>query len=178
MNNKGFTLVELLATIVIISIVGLIAYFSGLSYIDNAGKKLEENFLSEISKEIDVFLQLYSMKFEKTASQWSFEKKGAGSEVRIVDVWKMKLDDSDYKFTLQDLVSELNITDKFQNPRTEGVCSIDQIEIEVYKDSDYVYYYYVDMSNDTIGCSALSNIDTRPDKLKEVLCGGGIIDAC
>ena len=138
MNNKGFTLVELLATIVIISIVGLIAYFSGLGYIDNAGKKLEENFLNEISKEIDTFLQLYSMNFEKIASQqWSFEKKGAGSEVRIVDVWKMKLDDS-----------------------------------------DYVYYYYVDMSNDTFGCSALSNIDTRPDKLKEVLCGGGIIDAC
>lgn len=176
MNNKGFTLVELLATIVVISVIGGIAYTSVTSYINTSKIKAEEKFLDEISTEIESYLGLFYDKFDEVSdTRKELTKQISTSSTDTVDVWKIQIDDADDLFTLQDLMNDLKTTDEFKNPRTGGVCDAANITIEVYKDEDYVYYYYVEMTKKSIDCTALSDIDTRPADLR---CKLGIIGAC
>ena len=58
-------------------------------------------------------------------------------------------------------------------PNTEIMKEVEK-EIKVYKDSDYVYYYYVDLSETNTSCDISEEngiIDTRPQKLKEAIEG-------
>ncbi len=182
MNQKGFTLVELLAVIVIISILGAIASAAVIHYISSSKSKAEEKFLDEISTEIESYIGLNSNEFIKGSQEYSFEKViirqdtdviGSWEQVRTTTAWKMYFRTGE--FTLQTLIDGLQMTEEFQNPNTGEVCLADKIKIEVYKDSDYVYYYCVNMSSAEIGCTASGNIDTRPDNLKSVV---GNTEAC
>ena len=175
MNNKGFTLIELLAVIVILSLIGVISYTSVLNYIDTTKIKAEEKFLNEISNEIESYLGLYGgTNFKKVGREIEFYKNVTNINSVKVKAYKLVLKDGN-NFTLKTLIDTLKTTDKFQNPRTEKICDEDRINIEVYRDSDYVYYYYVNMTDPNIGCTALNDIDTRSDKLK---CSLGISGAC
>ena len=176
MNRKGFTLIEVLATIVIISILGAVAYTGVTSYIKTSKEKAEDKFLDEIKSEIDSYISLNSADFKKTGETISFNKqvvkKGGTSKTnqaeikKSVSVWQVKKDGNDY-LTFNDLINNLKMTDKFQNPNTGKICS-NNIEIEIYKDSDYVYYYCVNMK-EAEGCPSSKNIDTRPQELKNIM---------
>jgi len=173
MNNKGFTLIELLAAIVIISVVGTIAYTAVNGYINTSKKKAEEKFLDEISTEIESYLGLYGIKnFNQVGTEIIFDKytDENGDNHYTATAWELELNVGG-NFTLNTLLaSDLGMNkDKFQNPRTGEFCKSSDIEIDVYKDSDYVYYYYVNMTDNNIGCTALKDIDTRPDNLKNAI---------
>lgn len=180
MNQKGFTLVEVLATIVIISVLGLIAYTSVTSYIKNSKQKAEDKFFADIENQIDSYIALNSAQFRIVGSDYEFTKKVISSSgTSVTNSWTQPInakayltkieDNGDNIFTLKDLIDDLKVTDKFQNPNTNGICN-DDIEIEVYKDSDYVYYYYVNMKAKGIGCTASKNINTIPDNLMTEIC--------
>ena len=180
MNRKGFTLVEVLATIVIISILGVVAYTGVTNYIKTSKEKAEDKFLDEIKSEIDSYISLNSAGFKKVGNTISFEKlivkKGTSvtnqTEVKkSATAWKVQI--SGKNLTFDDLINNLKMTDKFQNPNTGEICS-NNIEIEIYKDSDYVYYYCVNMK-EAQGCPSSKNIDTRPQELKKIM---GETDIC
>lgn len=178
MNRKGFTLVEVLATIVIISILGVVAYTGVTNYIKTSKEKAEDKFLDEIKSEIDSYISLNSADFKKASDSKtiSFDKlvvkKGGTSETnqaevkKNVDAWQVRKNGNNY-LTFGDLINNLKMTDKFQNPNTGEICS-NNIEIEIYKDSDYVYYYCVNMK-EADGCPSSKNIDTRPQELKNIM---------
>ena len=182
MNRKGFTLIEVLATIVIISILGVVAHAGVTNYIKTSKEKAEDKFLDEIKSEIDSYISLNSADFKKVGETKSFDKlvvkKGGTSETnqaevrKNVSVWQVKKDGNDY-LTFGDLITNLKMTDKFQNPNTGKICS-NNIEIEIYKDSDYVYYYCVNMK-EAEGCPSSKNIDPRPQELKSIM---GETDIC
>ncbi len=175
MNRKGFTLVEVLATIVIISILGVVAYAGVTNYIKTSKEKAEDKFLDEIKSEIDSYISLNSADFKKVGDTISFEKqvvkKGGTSETNQAEVkksaiaWQVRKNGKN--LTFDDLINNLKMTDKFQNPNTGEICS-NNIEIEIYKDSDYVYYYCVNMK-EAEGCPSSKNIDTRPQELKNIM---------
>lgn len=178
MNQKGFTLVELLATIVILSVLGVIAYTSVNNYIKTSKEKAEDKFLDGIATDIDSFISLNSKNFKKTGSEISFDKvvykseiNGTKSYSKHATAWKMECENSvDFKhcdngFTLQSLITGLKLDGTYENPNTNDVCDAKNIPIEVYKDSDYVYYYFVNMK-EAAGCKSSKNIDTRPEGLK------------
>ncbi len=181
MNRKGFTLVEVLATIVIISILGVVAYTGVTNYIKTSKEKAEDKFLDEIKSEIDSYISLNSADFKKVGNTISFDKivvkKGGTSETnqaevkKNVDAWQVRKNGKN--LTFDDLITNLKMTDKFQNPNTGEICS-NNIEIEIYKDSDYVYYYCVNMK-EAQGCPSSKNIDTRPQELKNIM---GETDIC
>ena len=178
MNRKGFTLIEVLATIVIISILGVVAYAGVTSYIKTSKEKAEDKFLDEIKSEIDSYISLNSAEFKKVGEPISFNKlvvkKGGTSKTNQAEIkksataWQVKKDGNDY-LTFGDLITNLKMTDKFQNPNTGGICSSKDIKIEIYKDDiDYVYYYCVNMKQ-AKGCPSSKNIDTRPQELKDAM---------
>lgn len=176
MNRKGFTLIEVLATIVIISILGVVAYGGVTNYIKTSKEKAEDKFLDEIKSEIDSYISLNSADFKMVGDKKSFEKqvvsKGGTSKTNQAEVkkeaffWQVKIGGTG-NLTFGDLINNLKMTDKFQNPNTDGICS-NNIEIEIYKDSDYVYYYCVNMK-EAEGCPSSKNIDTRSDELKNII---------
>ena len=62
MNNKGFTLVELLATVLILSIITGIATISYTSYLKKTKSKAEEIFKENVSNYIDAFISANTSK--------------------------------------------------------------------------------------------------------------------
>ena len=62
MNNKGFTLVELLATIIILGLITGISVMSYTSYLNNAKSKTEEVFKNNVSDYIDAFISANTSK--------------------------------------------------------------------------------------------------------------------
>ena len=182
MNRKGFTLIEVLATIVIISILGAVAYTGVTSYIKTSKEKAEDKFLDEIKSEIDSYISLNSAALKQVGEKKKFDKvvvkKGGTSKTNQAEVkkeaffWQVKIYDAEKKdfvnLKFGDLITNLKMTDKFQNPNTGKICSND-INIEIYKDSDHVYYYCVNMKEATTGCPSSKNIDTRSDELKKII---------
>ena len=187
MNNKGFTLIELLAVIVILAIVGVIGYNSVLKIVATSKERAEEKFLEDISKQIETYIELNSINLINTSTKYEFDKtviksgnksgmydassKSTAYVVRYNDGGTLRV------VTFADLISSLKMTDKFKNPKTNGVCK-NSIQVLIYRDTDYVYYYYVNMKQSTNGCSASSNIDTRPQSLRSVMCSKGVTNAC
>jgi prepilin-type N-terminal cleavage/methylation domain-containing protein len=186
MNNKGFTLVELLATIVIISILGVIAYTSVSSYIKTSQDKAEDKFLDEVSTEVESYISLYSGNFktDKTSPSYNFDKvvkssinaEGtAGSDVtRAVTGYKMIRTDGN-EFTLSNIINDLKTTEKFVNPKTNKECSASEVKISVFMDSDFVYYYYVDFngtdtSDGECDVPKRKNINTLPANFQNAIC--------
>ena len=137
MNNKGFTLVELLATIVILGIVMGIATYGVISAIDSSKKKSEEIFVSKFASAIESYLALNGDKLgEKDGGEGS-------SNQNLIELNSFKLSDLADK----DFIDK----DKFINPRNKKNCYIADAEIMAFRDEQYVYYYYFDFKQLGVG---------------------------
>ena len=64
-NKKGFNLVELLATLVILSLVVGISVVGIIGSIDNAKKKAEKEFLNQLANAVDVYMNTCASGTEK-----------------------------------------------------------------------------------------------------------------
>lgn len=175
MNRKGFTLIELLATIVILSIIGGIATYGVINTINTSKLKSEKIFVDKLSNLIDDYLDLYSPTI-KTGNSYSFVKCkniDCSENYSITAIQMLKANGEVIK--ISDLVDKhiINYED-LVNPKNKEKCFDNNAnpEIVVYKDSDYVYHYYVDLSNTNTKCDiTLENalINNMPKKLTEVL---------
>ena len=160
MNNKGFTLVELLAVLVLLSLnKGITLSVFGVN-LGETKKKTEEVFVETIKDALDMYLTSKEArglnfnsecgnKLEKTHGDVSVYKAiyidrntGVTRNTNFLDVIN-----SEYRPIVQkDLV---NPADK-----DTACANASNIEITIYRDSDYVYYYSVSKSE--FGC--LKNI--------------------
>ena len=68
MNRKGFTLVELLATLVVLSIVMGISIVGILGSLENAKKKTEKEFLTQLSNSVDAYITMCLSKYNVNKS--------------------------------------------------------------------------------------------------------------
>ena len=161
MNNKGFTLVEMLAVIVILAAVGGIATYGVTRAINISKEKTEDVFIEKISDSIDGYIGLnyrnttsnsYLIR-ENINSAISFEKKISSNEDLIsgnivsqsTNVWEVKLYNKETEIysnlQLQDIL-DANITESknLVNPKNNKQCT--NADIAIYMDSDSVFYYY------------------------------------
>lgn len=168
MNNKGFTLVELLATIIILSIVMGIATSGVISYINTSKKRSEKIFVDKLENSIDAYLNLNGRTLETLDSIPSADfqkcKDATCGDSYIATAHQLK------SIHLQDLVTaNLVELDKVINPKNKKNCLNNaNPEVVIFKDSDYVYYYYVDLSGNKTSCEISdenSLISTLPKKL-------------
>lgn len=150
MNRKGFTMIELLAVIVVLGIV-LIITFPNISDIFKGSKlKSEEAFMDRISQSIDSYVTLNSSNITFDKQTGTFEKV-LGTATQTVDVYKGTI-------TIQTIINDGIITEKdYKNPGNENVgCNVNA-EIEVYRDSDYVYCHKI--KKDSLECLTQDYID-------------------
>ena len=154
MDNKGFTLVEVLATIVILAVIMGIASYGVLNVIKTSKEKSEKIFLDKLGETIETYIKQNKFNFE-------FEDSAAGSftKCRMVkdDGSCFEEDPEQVSFskiktpiklkTIQD--SNLINNNIIINPKNKLECISTEInpEIDIYRDEDMVYYYYVNMSN-------------------------------
>lgn len=141
MNNKGFTLVELLSVLVLLSIiVGITMSVMGVNLRDTK-KKTEEIFVDTIKDSLDMYLTSRDVKGLSFSTQCSNVLKKTHGDVMVYKVntnFKTVID-SEYKpITQKDLV---NPADK------DNACANAlNIDITIYRDDDYIYYYSVNKS--------------------------------
>lgn len=143
MNRKGFTLIELIATIVLLGIVATIAIVSGSNIFGSAKNKTEEVFVATIKDSLDMYItsaQAKSLLEGGTKCSNTLKKSYGNVNVYKVMTTFKSVIDSEYKpITQDDLV----------NPSNEEVTCKDanSININIYRDDDYVYYYSVNMGD-------------------------------
>lgn len=145
MNNKGFTLVELLATLVILALVVGLSLSAFNFNFGNAKKKTEEVFVDTLRDAVDTYL---SSEFGNLKSYDECPNPLEKKYNTNVRVYKVK-DNDDSSITFKDIIDSdyKPITESdLINPANEKKCSTDAV-INVYRDEDYIYYYSIAKSN-------------------------------
>lgn len=170
MNNKGFTLIEMLAVVVILAIVGGIATVGVINTINTSKLKSEKIFVAKVSNLIDDYLDLYKPT-QKVGEEKNFQKCANSncSETKVVKAIQVQKS-VDNPVYLSDLVNTGIIdSSKLVNPKNKKPClNGNDPEIKVYRDEEYVYYYYVDLSELNTSCDISDEngiINTLPDDL-------------
>ena len=161
MDNKGFTLIEVLAVVVILSLLVLLVGRGVSGAIEASRLRSEDVFVDKIASLIDDYLDYVTLNsgsfieddssdvivFDKCYDYNGLGECRSDSSVSV-KANLMKKDDGS-SITLRDLVDTGLISeDDLVNPRVNERCSnLDNTEIYLFKDSDYVYYYFVDLSD-------------------------------
>lgn len=148
MNRKGFTLVELLATLVVLGIVVGISVVSISSIVRNTKKKSEDVFVETIKDSMEVYLSSGNVKklnFDNVCGNTLSKVHGDVNVYKVTTTFQSVLNLTSKPITQDDLI----------NPSNKEKCkNANNINIDIYYDDDYVYYYKIDKSN--FGC--LENI--------------------
>lgn len=175
MNNKGFTLVEMLAVVVVLSVVLGIATNGVLSYIEASKKKSEVVFITNLEKYIENYLDFYKTELSLTNNSYIFKKCKKSNNENCIEVSAYELT----SFTITDMTeAEIKLVENNEliNPANKKQCFENtNPSIKVYKDDDYVYYYYLDLENNN-DCQLSSNnfiITNIPQNLCQKINEGG-----
>ena len=137
MNRRGFTLVELLATLVILGIVTSIVLIGINGGFNNAKDKTEDVFVKTVKDAMDIYLDSDAKKLNFSKVEVCTLNKTHG---------KSKVYKSSDNITLNNIInSEFHpITqDDLVNPVNSSKCDKNTI-VNIYRDEDYVYYYEID----------------------------------
>lgn len=149
MNNRGFTLVELLATIIILSIIVGVGVMTYTNYLDSSKERTEEVFKKNISDYIDAFITANTGKLTDDTLEGN-------------NVYKVKY--NNHAITFQDIIDDNIITqNNLTNNTNKKKCSVNT-NITIYRDNNYVYCYAVE----------LDCLDSNDNKLTN--CSSYIID--
>ncbi len=137
MNRRGFTLVELLATLVILGIVTSIVLIGINGGFNNAKDKTEDVFVKTVKDAMDIYLDSDAKKLNFSKVEVCTLNKTHG---------KSKVYKSSDNITLNNIInSEFHpITqDDLVNPVNSSKCDKNTV-VNIYRDEDYVYYYEID----------------------------------
>lgn len=161
MNRKGFTLIELLAVIVVLGLVLLISVPIISDAYTKSKIKSEEVFVDRLTQAIDSYVKLNS-------DTINFNENGTGTKtVNEKDTYNItyQMGTIDIKKIIDDGI----LTQKdFVNAGNKDATCNTTAEVEVYKDSDFVYCYKV--HKDSLGCLT--------KEYKSTIKGDYAIDTC
>lgn len=158
MNRKGFTLIELLAVIVVLGLVTLISVPIISDAYTKSKIKSEEVFVDRLSQAIDSYVKLNGIEYQSTGNGRKTEN---GKEYDIT--YQMGT------ITINDIIKDGILTQKdFVNAGNKDITCNTDTEVEVYKDSDFVYCYK--MKKDNLSCLT--------DAYRETVDGEYAIDTC
>ena len=145
MNRKGFTLTELLATLVVLGIIMGITLVSTMGGFRNSKDKTEDVFISTIEDALDMYLDsdARNFKINKENPEECQIKKTHG----IVNVYKVV--DKTFEDVINSRYSPLTESE-LVNPANKEVKCNTSASVTIYRDDDYVYYYKV--SRSSFGC--------------------------
>ena len=156
MNRRGFTLVELLATIVILGLVMGIALVTVNSGFGDTKNDTEEVLIDTIEDALDIYLDsdARELSFSKTPICILSKTHGKTNVYKATTTFQSVID-SDYKpITQKELVNPAN------KDKNNFKCNnANTISINIYRDDDLIYYYEVDKSQ--FGCLNTDGVITN-----------------
>lgn len=144
LNKKGFTLIELIAVIVILSIILVFVVPNLLDTYKRSKLKTEKAFVDQLSKGIESYITLYNADLNFVADGTAtkiVEKKDKDNKI-VRDEYSVDIYKVNEGIKVKDIIDK-NIIEasEYRNPgNREVTCSQDAI-IEVYRDSDFVYCF-------------------------------------
>ena len=166
MNRKGFTLVELLAVIVLVALVLAIAIPTSIVSYKKAKLKTEDVFVKRLSEVVEDYISLGSQellegdKFQFQQLSGNYRKTDTG--IGLAEDWNnYKVYKTTKTVAIEDLIKQnLLFEAKYINPNnknysyikdgiTHNTCNLDA-EIEIYKDSEAVYCHKIRFNS--LGC--------------------------
>ena len=144
-KKNGFTMVELLATLVILGIVITIVIITVSNSFGNAKNKTEEVFIKTIEDAMTIYLDSDARKLNYSVVAGELRKSRG-----TVKIYKGNKVDGG-TLTFNDVINSeyrpINVVD-LVNPANEKVQCFEgtpaDIPIAIYRDSDYVYYYKIE----------------------------------
>ena len=145
MNRKGFTLIELLAVIVVLGLVVLISVPIISDASTKSKIKSEEVFVDRLTQAIDSYVKLnsdtisFSCKIDKCEGTKTVNEKDTYNITYQMGI-----------ITINDIINDGILTQKdFVNAgnNNKNVSCDPNAEVEVYKDSDFVYCYKVEINS-------------------------------
>ena len=139
MDRKGFTLTELLATLVVLGILLTVVIVTFNSDITDTKSKTEKIFEGTIQDAIEVYLDSDAKKlsFVRECDNVISKKHG---EVKVYKVY------TNFAAVINSFYSPISQSDLI-NPSTEEKCAnAINISLAIYRDEDFVYYYKIDKS--------------------------------
>lgn len=139
MNRKGFTLTELLATLVILGIITGIVLITSLGGFGKAKDETEEIFVKTIEDAMDIYLDSDAKNLTYNNMICSISK----SHNTNVNVYKAN--EITFKEIINSKFHPLTESDLI-NPANKDVECNDplNIPVSIYRDDDYVYYYKIE----------------------------------
>ena len=144
MNNKGFTLTELLATIVVLAIVvGITIGIVNVNF-GKTKKNAEEVFVDTIKDAMNIYLDSNAkqLNFATMCTNKLNKTHGSVNVYKAVTNFSNVINSDYHPIAQSDLVNPGN---------DDTACSnASNIEISIYRDDDYVYYYEINKSE--FGC--------------------------
>lgn len=155
MNRKGFTLIELLAVIVVLGLVLLISVPIISDAYTKSKIKSEEVFVDRLTQAIDSYVKLNSdtMSFSCKSDNKCVGRKTVNEKDTYTITYQMGI------ITINDIINDGILTqkdfvnagnnNKDSNNNKDAKCNNDA-EVEVYKDSDFVYCYKMEI--DSLNC--------------------------
>ena len=151
LNKKGFTLVELLATIALLAIIGAISFVSITAFYEKSKEKSNEAFKKQIKTYVDDYISLYSstLKFSTTGDK----KNKCYQESEGVDVCdEVMVYPVNSVVTINTIIDSVVNDSSLMNPSTEIECTNDNTSIEIYRDTDFVYCFNIIPKSGTENC--------------------------
>ena len=143
MNDKGFTLVELLATIIVLGIIAGFTIVMTRVNIDNTKDKTEEIFVNTLEDAIKIYIDSDAKKlsfYSGDSYAAEINKRFGKSRIYYMD------NGSTLKFNavINSDLTPLTESDMV-NPANEKECKINGY-LKIFRDEEYIYYYYINKS--------------------------------
>lgn len=181
MDNKGFTLVELLATVVVLGLVMGITAHSVLGVIEKSKDKSEKIFVDKLENSIDAYIS-----DARTKNELKIDPSSSAIEYQKCKLYNKDgtcINDGSYESTAYTMksfpLSKISDSNLIQNkdiinPKNKKECDLNNVNVDLYRDSDMVYYYYADLSKLNCDVNKKYQIITNiPSELCEALITNG-----